>query len=53
MIKEMREWLADCQWQDVDADDIAEMEDWKIINAVSRHFDGGLTGFVRAYLPRR
>ncbi len=50
MLKSMREWLMDCDWRDLDADQIEELEDWRIINAVGRHWDGGLTEYVREYM---
>jgi len=42
-IQAMRDWLADCVWQD--ADTIAELPNAAILRAVERHYDGGLAGF--------
>jgi hypothetical protein len=47
-IKDMRDWLSDCQWNEVDADDIAEMSAERIVRAVGRHYDGGVDAFLRA-----
>ena len=44
-IKAMRDWLADCVWQDADTDTIAELPNAAILRAVERHYDGGLAGF--------
>lgn len=53
MILTMREWLADCEWPDMDEEAIGELEDHEIISAVSRHYDGGLTEFVRDTMRTR
>ena len=42
----MRDWLCDCSFADVSPDEIAEMDDRTIMEAVERHFDGGLEGFL-------
>lgn len=47
MVGEMRGWLMDCQWADVMADDIDEMPDAAIVRAVRRHYEGGLSEFIR------
>lgn len=46
-IANMREWLMDCDWGDVDASDIASMPASTIIRAIERLYDGGLTGWDR------
>ena len=48
VLDEMRGWLSDCEWADVDAEDIAAMPAERIIAAVRRHFDGGVVGFLLA-----
>lgn len=48
MIDQMRDWLADCTFVDVDADDIKAMPDDRIIRAVARNYDGGIAGFIKA-----
>lgn len=46
-IKEMREWLKECQWADIeDNSEIDEFSDLRIVKAVERHADGGLTEFI-------
>ncbi len=42
----MREWLADCEWRDITADEIAELPAHVIVRAVSRHYCGGLRAFA-------
>ena len=48
-LKEAREWLMDCTWQDVDPDDIETMPDLTIIAATNRHFCGGIQGFLLTF----
>lgn len=45
-IQEMKDWLADCVWQDVDSDDIQSMSNEQIIKAVKRHYHGGVDQFI-------
>jgi hypothetical protein len=57
VVADMRAWLADCTWADVDTADIALMPDPEIVDAVERHWDGGLAAFlhetVAAATPER
>lgn len=46
VVAEMRAWLCDCAWADVDTADIALMPDVQIVAAVERHWDGGLANFL-------
>lgn len=45
-IEAMRAWIADCVWFDLDDDDIDELTDADIVRGVSRHYCGGVAGFV-------
>jgi hypothetical protein len=47
VVAEMRAWLCDCTWADVDTADIALMPDPQIVAAVERHWAGGVTAFLR------
>lgn len=47
VVAEMRGWLCECTWADVDTADIALMPDRQIVDAVERHWDGGLAAFLR------
>jgi hypothetical protein len=46
VVAEMRAWLCDCTWAEVDTADIALMPDTQIVAAVERHWDGGLADFL-------
>ena len=42
-IKDMREWISDCQWEDLD--DVDDLSDMEVIKGVDRNYEGGLKGF--------
>ncbi|WP_027947238.1 hypothetical protein [Amycolatopsis taiwanensis] len=44
-IAEMRAWIADCQWADID--NAGELTDREVIAGIGRHFDGGVAGFLQ------
>lgn len=46
IIKDMRDWLAACEWADADEADIMEAPEAHIVRAVTKTFDGGLEGFL-------
>lgn len=48
VVKFGREWLSDCMWADVDAEDIMEMDEAEILNAICRHYEGGMSAFIRS-----
>ena len=41
-----REWILDCQWEDLDEEDIPELSDTEVINGIARNYDGGIKGFI-------
>ena len=45
-IAAMREWISDCQWQDMDQDDIDELSDLQVLAGIDRNVDGGLVEFM-------
>ena len=47
MVEDMRDWLLDCDWADVDSEDIEAMPTSLILEAVKRHYRGGVAGFMR------
>jgi hypothetical protein len=44
IVLEMRNWAMECEW--LDSDSLDEYSDITIISGVSRHFDGGVFGFL-------
>lgn len=45
-IAAMREWITDCQWADLDADDIAELSPLQVLKGIERNVEGGLAEFM-------
>ena len=46
-IAEMREWLAECSWADLEPDDITDLPPREVVSGVRRHYDGGVPQFLR------
>lgn len=44
----MCDWVAECEWADVSAEDICDMDPADVIRGVERHFPGGVAGFIDA-----
>jgi hypothetical protein len=49
IIKQMREWASDCQW--LDGEDLDQYSDSQIARGVARHYEGGITQFVKDSEP--
>ena len=45
-IQAAREWMKDCEWRDLDADEIDDLDADEVIAGVDRHYVGGWSGFV-------
>jgi hypothetical protein len=45
-IKAAKEWLKDCQWRDVDNDDIDELSDEQAERAIKKYYHSGIEGFI-------
>ena len=45
-IQQARDWLNDCEWSDLDDNDINEMPDASVIAGIARHYDGGIQQFI-------
>lgn len=45
-LKQAREWLKECTWDNVDADDFDEMSDLQIQNGIRDYFAGGIRAFI-------
>lgn len=46
LLDEMRAWLKDCEWADVDVDEIDEFPMWTVLLSIQRHYVGGAAQFV-------
>ena len=46
-MQQARDWLNDCEWSDLDDNDINEMPDASVIAGIARHYDGGTEQFIK------
>lgn len=42
-----RDWFADCTWQNLEPEDVAELSDAEVKSAVERYYAGGWAQLVR------
>jgi hypothetical protein len=48
-LKIAREWIADCQWNDIDGeDDIDQLTPTEIARGIHKNYEGGIAGFKRS-----
>jgi hypothetical protein len=43
---EARDWIADCRWEDLKDDDIADLTDAQALSGIARKVEGGLDAFI-------
>lgn len=43
---EMRNWISDCVWSDLEPDDVTELSDRAVVNGIRRNYDGGIAQFI-------
>lgn len=48
LVNDMRDWFKDCEWQDLDEEDIDAMSDEELIRGIEKHYGGGLVEFINA-----
>ena len=47
LIKQMRDWVKDCEWSDMsDESDVDELSDIEILKGIQRNYDGGIKEFI-------
>jgi hypothetical protein len=51
IIKQMRDWLADCTWADLEPEDVDGLSEAQVIAGVKAHFDGGIEEFLATCEP--
>lgn len=44
------DWISECQWADLDSDDLTDITDKEINRAIRRHYSGGIAQFRLDYL---
>lgn len=47
-VSDMRDWLMDVAWSNMEEEDFNALQAEQIIRAVHRYYDGGIEGFLRA-----
>lgn len=51
LINEMRCWIQDCCWTDIDEGDADELSDQEILKGIKRHYSGGIAQFIADATP--
>jgi hypothetical protein len=46
-LADAREWISDCQWRDLDPEDIEHLTDVEIVKGVGQNYDGGWRSFLQ------
>jgi hypothetical protein len=42
-----RTWVAECDWADLDDEDVAELTDEEIVDGIEAHYEGGVEQFKK------
>lgn len=50
LVNDMRDWVKDCQWGDIEEEDVDNMSDEELIRGVNANYSGGINEFVRTFL---
>jgi ABC-type transport system involved in cytochrome c biogenesis ATPase subunit len=45
-VADMRLWIADCPWADLDDEQVAALSDNDVIDGVREHYEGGIGMFL-------
>ena len=45
-IQDMRDWIGECAWGDLDVDDIDDLSDRQVVGGIERHYAGGVDAFL-------
>jgi hypothetical protein len=45
-IEDAKSWILDCEWGDLDAEDVPELSDTEVINGIARNYGGGIDQFI-------
>lgn len=54
VITDMREWIADCDWADLESEEVNELSDTEVVTGIRCHYEGGVEQFLRdsyTYFP--
>ena len=45
-ITAMRSWISDCQWPDLEPEDIAKLSPFEVLAGIEKHVYGGIEEFI-------
>jgi hypothetical protein len=45
-LRDARTWVADCEWGDLEPEDVATLSSARLLRGIRRHYGGGLVGFM-------
>lgn len=46
VVEQMRDWISDCGWKDLDPEDAEELSAEQVADGVRRRYDGGVEQFL-------
>jgi hypothetical protein len=46
-VDEMRTWVSDCQWEDIESEEIEDLPLATLVSGIESNYDGGLFQFLR------
>lgn len=46
LVNEMRGWIKDCQWGDLEEDEVDSLTDEELIRGICRNYSGGINQFI-------
>jgi len=47
IVDDMRDWIADCSWNDLDQEEVKQLPVSEVVWGVAKHYDGGIHQFLR------
>lgn len=48
VIEEARNWLMDCEWQNMNGEDFETLGTYQLVAGVDRYYEGGWAAFARS-----
>lgn len=46
LIKQMRDWVKDCQWADLSEEDVDELSEEELLRGIQKNYEGGIKAFI-------
>jgi hypothetical protein len=51
LVKQGRAWIAECEWPDLDPEEVDNLRPAQVIRGIERHYAGGLAQFIEDSQP--